>query len=220
MAQSAKHTMQAVVLGVSAGGVAALKTLLGGLPPDFPLPVLIVQHIAPHAGNSLAHLLDEICKIHVKEADECETPLPGTVYLSPPNYHLLVEQNGTLSLSTDPPVCFARPSIDVLFESAAQAYGAGLIGVILTGANFDGSQGLKRIKEKGGVAIVQDPADAEVDSMPRAALAAVQPDYLIRLDRIASLLQELVHISVPSPTSSTAKNGRAKPHKRMHHAKP
>ena len=184
--------LQAVVIGVSTGGVKALKLLLGQLPADFPLPIMIVQHIGPETGSGLAKLLDEYCALRVKEADEQDQIVAGTVYLAPPNYHLLVERNGYLSLSADPPVSFARPSVDVLFESAAEVFGAGLIGVVLTGANFDGSQGLKTIKQQGGVAIVQDPEAAEAPQMPRAALAATKVDYVVALDGVATLLQELV----------------------------
>jgi two-component system chemotaxis response regulator CheB len=185
-------TIKAIVIGVSAGGVAALKQLLGYLPANFPVPLLVVQHTAPDSGNALAVLLDDICAIRIKEAEECETLQPGVVYLSPANYHLLVESDCTLALSIDPPVSFARPSIDVLFESAALAYGPDLIGVILTGANADGSRGLKKIKEKGGLAIVQDPADALVSTMPQAALEAVQADYIVPLAQLGPLLCELL----------------------------
>lgn len=182
---------QAVVIGVSTGGVFALQKLLGELPADFPLPILIVQHIGPEAGSGLAKLLDERCALHVKEADEQDEILPGTVYLAPPNYHLLVEREGFLSLSADPHVSFARPSVDVLFESAAEVFGPALIGVVLTGANFDGSQGLKAIKQRGGVAIVQDPADAEARQMPRAAMEATGVDYALALESMAALLRKL-----------------------------
>lgn len=182
---------QAVSIGVSAGGVKALHLLLSNLPANFPLPILIVQHIGPETGDGLARLLDEYASLRVKEADEQERILPGTVYLAPPNYHLLVERGGYLSLSADPPVCYARPSVDVLFESAALAFGAQLIGIVLTGANFDGSSGLAAIKKRGGLTIVQDPETAEAPQMPRAALAATQVDYVVSLDALAGLLQEL-----------------------------
>ena len=188
---AAARTFQAVVIGVSTGGVRALQTLLGQLPADFSLPVLVVQHMTPDSGSGFAKLLDDRCALHVKEADEQEIILPGTVYLAPPNYHLLVEPAGFLSLSADPPVSFSRPSVDVLFESAAAVFGPELIGVVLTGANFDGSRGLKAIKQGGGVAIVQDPEDAEAEQMPLAAIAATRVDYVVALDGIAALLQEL-----------------------------
>ena len=181
----------AVAIGVSSGGVSALKILLGALPADFPLPILIVQHISPDAGDGMAKLLNNCCAIRVKEADEQDEILPATVYLAPPNYHLLVEQEGRLALSADPPVSYARPSVDVLFESAAQAYGRGLIGVVLTGANFDGANGARAIKERGGMVVVQDPADAEAPQMPQATLAAVKADHVVPLADMAALLQRL-----------------------------
>lgn len=182
---------QAIVLGVSAGGVSALKSLLGALPADLPWPMLIVQHISPGSDGSLAKVLEHGCPLRVKEAEERERIEPGTVYLAPANYHLMVERDGTLALSTDAAVSFARPSIDVLFESAARAFGPALIGVILTGANADGSQGLRAIKEKGGLAVVQDPADAANPGMPLAALAAVRADYVVPLAGLGALFQAL-----------------------------
>lgn len=182
---------QAVVVGVSTGGVQALKKLLGPLPADFPLPILVVQHIGPDAGSGLARLLDECCALRVKEADEQDDILPGTVYLAPPNYHLLVERDRCLALSADPYVSFARPSVDVLFESAAAVFGPQLIGIVLTGANSDGSRGLQSVKQNGGLAIVQDPADAEARRMPQAAMAATSVDHVVGLDGMAVLLQKL-----------------------------
>ena len=186
------RNFKAVVLGVSTGGVSALKFILGALPADFPIPVLVVTHITPDSDDSLAVLLNTLSAIRVKEADEQETIISGTVYLAPANYHLLVERGGELSLSIDPPVNFARPSVDVLFESAAEAYGSALIGVILTGAGFDGSKGILKIKNNGGVTIVQDPADAEMDSMPRSALQLLKADHVVPLKEIPDLLMRLI----------------------------
>ena len=191
MTNSRTRQFKAVVIGASTGGVSALKIILGALPADFPIPVLVTTHIAPDSGDSLAVLLDSICAIRVKEADEQETVSPGTVYLAPANYHLLAERGGNLALSIDPPVNFARPSVDVLFESAAQVYGPALIGVILTGAGSDGSKGLLKIKNSGGLTIVQDPADAEMDSMPRSALQLLKADHVVRLMEIPALLMRL-----------------------------
>lgn len=183
---------RAVVMGVSTGGVAALKTLLGALPADFPIPLLIATHITPDADDGLAVLLDTVCPIRVKEADEQELMIPATVYLAPANYHLLVERSGNLALSIDPPVNFARPSVDVLFESAAEVYGPALIGIILTGAGYDGSKGLLKIQMSGGLTIVQNPADAEMDSMPRSALQLLKADHVVQLTEIPGLLLRLV----------------------------
>lgn len=192
MKKNSDRQFKAVVVGVSTGGVSALKILLEGLPRDFPVPVLIVTHIAPSSDDGLAVLLDSHCTIRVKEADEQENLVAGTVYLAPANYHLLVERSGTLSFSIDPPVNFARPSVDVLFETAAEVYGSALIGIILTGAGNDGSKGLVKIKESGGVTIVQDPADAEMESMPRSALQLLKADHLVGLNEISGLLVRLV----------------------------
>lgn len=186
------RSFKAVVIGVSTGGVSALKYLLGALPAGFPTPMLIVTHITPDSDDGLAVLLDTLCAIRVKEGDEQETPAPGAAYLAPANYHLLVEREGVLTLSIDPPVNFARPSVDVLFESAAEACGSALIGVILTGAGCDGAKGLLKIKNRGGVTIVQDPTDAEMDSMPRSALRLLQADHVVPLTKIPALLMRLV----------------------------
>jgi len=187
-----KRGYKAIVMGVSTGGVAALKRILGGLAADFPIPVIIATHITPDSDNGLAVLLDTLCAIRVKEADDREKLAPGVVYLAPANYHLLVERGGFLALSVDPPVNFARPSVDALFESAAVAYGQRLIGVVLTGAGRDGGTGLLRIKNNGGLTIVQDPADAEMDSMPLSALQLQQADHVVPLQEVSGLLTRLV----------------------------
>jgi len=201
------RNFRAVVIGVSTGGVQALKKLLGPLPAEFTLPILIVQHIGPDAGSGLARLLDEYCVLRVKEADEQDEILPGTVYLAPANYHLLVERDGCLALSADPCVSFARPSVDVLFESAAEVFGPQLIGIVLTGANSDGSRGLKSIKQHGGIAIVQDPAGAEARQMPQAALAATRVDHVVDLDGMAALLQQLASQRARSPHKRGGRDG-------------
>ena len=188
---SGRH-FKALVIGVSTGGVSALKYLLGALPVDFPIPVLIVTHITPQSDDSMAVLLNTLCSIRVKEADEQEVITSGTVYLAPANYHLLVERDGTLALSIDPPVNYARPSVDVLFESAAEVFGTELIGVILTGAGSDGSRGLLKIQNYGGITIVQDPADAEMDSMPQNALQLVRADYVASLKELPEIFRRLV----------------------------
>lgn len=187
----ARASYRAAAIGVSSGGLQALTALLGRLPADLPLALLIVQHLGADAGDGLARLLDQRCALRVKEADEGEAVRPGTAYLAPPNYHLLVENDGVLALSVDPPVNFARPSIDVLFESAAMVFGPQLIGIVLTGANADGSAGLRTIKAYGGLAVVQDPTEAEATPMPLAALAATPVDHILALQQIADLLIEL-----------------------------
>jgi two-component system chemotaxis response regulator CheB len=182
---------RAVVIGVSTGGMAALNTILPELPRDFPLSVIIVQHAHPNTDDFLARYLDERCCVTVKEADEKERILPGVIYLAPPNYHLLVEHDKTLSLSTEMPVNFARPSIDVLFETAAEAYRETVVGVILTGANHDGSRGLLAIKRAGGLTVVQDPETAEAMAMPLSAMDTVAPDHIVPLKAIGSFLSSL-----------------------------
>jgi two-component system chemotaxis response regulator CheB len=179
---------RAVVIGASAGGIHAIKAIITALPRDFQLPVVIVQHLSPISDNYWITLMDGMSLLTVKEADEKEKIRKGTIYIAPPNYHLLIERDETFSLSVDPKVNYARPSIDVLFESAADAYTTQLIGVVLTGANNDGALGLRRIKEQGGLAIVQDPRTAESSSMPEAAIAATPVDYILPLEEIIQLL--------------------------------
>lgn len=191
-----ERRLRAMALGTSTGGLGALKGLLAALPGSFPVPILIVQHVSPDGENAMAALLNGWSALKVKEADGDERPEPGTVYLAPANYHLQVEPDGSLSLSTDPPVHFARPSVDVLFETAAAAFGPDLAGIILTGAGSDGSLGLKRIKDLGGLAIVQEPLDAACDGMPRSALAELTPDHLVTL---ADLPDLMIKLSCPLP---------------------
>ncbi|HCC54465.1 MAG TPA: chemotaxis protein CheB [Desulfobulbaceae bacterium] len=182
---------EAVVIGVSAGGMHALRAILPSLPEKFPMPVVVVQHRGPEDDGFFAQYLDQRCAVQVKEAEEKEEAAPGMVYLAPANYHLLLEDDRTFSLTMESRVRFARPSIDVLFESAADVYGSRLIGIVLTGANDDGSRGLAAIKKRGGLAIVQDPASAEVATMPRAALQAAEVDFVLPLTTIGPFLANL-----------------------------
>lgn len=181
-----------MVIGVSAGGMHALSIIVPFLPANFPIPVVVIQHISPLSDNYTTHYLNTISKIRVKEVDEKEKLLPGVVYTAPPNYHVLIEDNETFSLSVEERVNFARPSIDILFESAADVFGSALIGIILTGANNDGSRGLRKIKEEGGLVLVQDPESAEVDGMPRAALEATKTDHVLKLEEIGPFLVKTV----------------------------
>lgn len=182
---------EAVVIGVSAGGLVALKSLLSMLPKNLCLPIIIVQHLYYNIKDDLPDLLKEGSLIKVKQADEKEKINSGCIYIAPSNYHLLIEEDRTFSLSIDAMVNFARPSIDVLFESASDVYGACLIGIILTGANNDGSMGLKKIKDRGGLAVVQDPDTAEYSTMPLAAISATNVDYILPLEDIARLIIRL-----------------------------
>jgi two-component system chemotaxis response regulator CheB len=181
-----------VVVGTSTGGLKALQVLLSGLPEDFPLPVVIVQHRAKGSDIGLRDYLQQSSHMPVIEPDDKETLLPGRAYLAPRDYHLLI-QNGALALSTGPPLAHARPSIDMLFESAADNYAERVIGVILTGANYDGAQGLNRIKARGGLTLVQDPVSAACPQMPAAALEATRADAVLPLDQMAARLRELTN---------------------------
>lgn len=183
---------KAVVIGVSSGGLEALKVLIPGLRPDFALPVLIVQHLAPHADSYLPVCLNALSPLTVKEAEDKESLRPGVVYVAPPDYHLMVEPDATVSLSVDPKVNFSRPSVDVLFETASDAFGPKLVGVVLTGANHDGAAGLARIKRRGGLAIVQSPESAQSPAMPQAAIDATSVDHILSLHEIAPFLNHLI----------------------------
>jgi two-component system, chemotaxis family, protein-glutamate methylesterase/glutaminase len=171
-----------VVIGASAGGLHALRTVLGALPADFSIPVVVVQHRS-RDSELLCELLQESTALRVVEVTDKEELRPGYVYVGPPDYHLLVE-DGFFSLSVEAPVRYSRPSIDVTFESAADSYGMDVIGVVLTGANPDGSLGLSRIVAESGYAVVQDPATAEVAVMPRAAAQAVPEAQVLPLEQI------------------------------------
>ncbi|MCK5716810.1 MAG: chemotaxis protein CheB [Thiomargarita sp.] len=190
---------EAVVIGSSAGGIKALSTLLSALPKDFPLPIIIVQHLYPHSVSRLAQILEKKSYLSIKEADEKEKIVGGMVYIAPPNYHLLIEEDRTLSLSVEGPVNYSRPSVDVLFASAAFAYNNRLIGIILTGANNDGNFGVKQIKERGGYIIVQDPVTAEADSMPKAAIAATEVNDIVPITDMGPFLLQLVNRSIREP---------------------
>jgi two-component system, chemotaxis family, protein-glutamate methylesterase/glutaminase len=182
---------EAIVIGASAGALEVLSNLLPALPSDYRLPILIVVHLPPDNTSLFAELFRARCAIRVREAEDKEPIEPGVVYFAPPDYHLLVEEDKRLSLSDDEPVLFSRPSIDVLFESAADAYGGGLIGVVLTGANSDGANGLKAVVEAGGVAVVQSPGSAYAVAMPEAAIAACPAARVLPVNEIAAYLREV-----------------------------
>lgn len=180
--------VEAIVIGVSAGGLKALSAILPGLPRDYPLPIMICIHLPPGKKSIVAELFDEKCALSVREAEDKEPILPGNVYFAPPDYHLMVEPDRRLSLSSEEPVLFSRPSINVLFETAADSYGAGLLGVVLTGANNDGAQGLRTIMLAGGTAIIEDPAEAYQAAMPQAAIEACPGARVLSLDDMARYL--------------------------------
>jgi len=182
---------EAVVIGASAGALEALSVILPRLPATFPLPVMVVVHIPPDRSSVLADLFRAKCQVPVAEAEDKEPIVPGTIYFAPPDYHLLIEANKCLALSSDEPELFSRPSIDVLFETAADAYGAGLIAIILTGANHDGAKGLRAVIDAGGTAFVQDPQGAFASAMPTAAIALGPEARVMSLEQIAAHLQEV-----------------------------
>jgi two-component system chemotaxis response regulator CheB len=186
-----QNKYRAVVVGASAGGTTALQKILPFLPAQFPMPVIIAQHLHPLQDGAAIVYYSGGSALTVKDADEKEQIRPGFVYFAPPNYHLLIEDDFTFSLSVDEKVHFTRPSIDVLFESAADAYGAALIGVILSGANEDGAAGLLCIKKRGGLTIVQDLKDAEITYMPKAAMETANPDHVLTAEGIRNFLVEL-----------------------------
>jgi two-component system chemotaxis response regulator CheB len=178
-------------MGASWGGLHALETVLSGLPSGFPTPIVIAQHRSAESGSgALSRMLSLRSGLDVCEAGDKDAIEPARVYVAPADYHLLVEPEG-FALSTDEMVQHSRPSIDVLFDSAADAYSDQLAAVVLTGANADGAYGLQRVKRRGGVTIVQDPATAEKRDMPAAAIATGAADHVVPLDQIAAKLMEL-----------------------------
>lgn len=179
-----------IVVGVSLGGLSALQTLATGLPLGLPAAVAVVQHRTDDADDPLCTLLAEAGVWPVHEALDKDAIECGHLYLAPPGYHLLVE-HGSFALSTDAPVNQARPSVDVLFDSAAAAYGAAVVGVILTGEGRDGAAGAARVKACGGVLVVEDPATATARSMPAAALGATAADYVVPIEAIARVLAQV-----------------------------
>jgi len=183
--------VEAVVIGASAGGVEALGALLPSLPAGYGLPVFCILHLPGDRESRLAELFGERLPLPVKEAEDKEAIAPGTVYFAGSGYHLSVEKDFTFSLSCEPPVHYARPSIDLLMESSADAYGAGLVGILLTGANHDGAEGMARIHASGGLTVVQDPADAQVATMPKSAIDRFSPHLILPLARIGALLPML-----------------------------
>ena len=187
-----------VVVGSSWGGLNALSRLFAAMPEEFGVPIVVVQHRSRHADNLLASLLQDVTPLRVVDVEDKEPLEAHSVYVAPANYHLLVEK-GHLSLTTDPLVRFSRPSIDVTFISAGDAYRSATVGVVLTGANDDGSRGLRHIVDRGGRAIVQDPATAESITMPAAAVKAVPEAEVLKLEDIAPKL-----VAIASSTVSRA----------------
>jgi two-component system chemotaxis response regulator CheB len=186
------HDADLVVVGASAGGVEALLALFGTLAPPVHAAIVVVLHVPDAADSLLAQLFGARVQVPVEEARPHAPVQPGRIYFAPPGYHLLVEADSTFSLSCEPPVQFSRPSIDVLFESAAEAFGARVLGVVLTGANEDGAQGLACIKACGGLTAVQEPDEAAHPTMPEAAIRVAAPAYVLPLAGLGRLLQTVV----------------------------
>ena len=190
----ALETWEMIVVGCSMGGMHALQVIFQSLPKDFPVPIAVAQHRYKTSNETLPSYFRRHSDLEVVDALDKQWVQPGTVYLAPADYHMLVDRadgHGELSLSVDAAVAYSRPSIDVLFESAADAYGQLLIGVVLTGANSDGARGAERIKQRGGFVIAQDPKTAESPVMPEAAIATGRVDRILPLERIGPFLVEL-----------------------------
>jgi two-component system chemotaxis response regulator CheB len=188
---SLRERIDAVVIGASAGGIEALSVLLPALPATLRPSLFIVLHLPRERPSLLAEIFQTRCAVPVREAEDKEPAEPGTVYFAPPDYHLLVEKTRQIALSTDEPVHYSRPSIDVLFESAADAYGERLLGIILSGGNQDGAAGLQAVHKAGGVTVAQEPHHAGAKLMIVSALEREPADFVLSLDEIAALLQRL-----------------------------
>jgi len=183
----ASRDIDAVAIGASAGGVEVLSVLLSALPASCRASFLVVMHIPRERPSLLPEVFGAKCALPVREAEDKEPVQPGTVYFAPPDYHLLVDRGPAFALSSDAPVHFSRPSIDVLFDSAADIYGERLLGLILTGANQDGAEGLAAIGRAGGRTIVQEPGSAAVPFLPEAALQAGPVDFVLSLAQLQEL---------------------------------
>lgn len=182
------RAFEAVVIGASAGGIAALLEILPGLPVESPLPIVVVVHMMSDRPSQLAAVFRQRMAMAVEEAADKQPLAGGTVYFAPSGYHLSLEAERCFSLSCEPPHEFSRPAIDFIMSSAADVYGAALAGILLTGANHDGAAGLAAIGAAGGLTVVQDPAEAQVDVMPLAAIRQRAPDLILPLREIRQLL--------------------------------
>ncbi|MFG2793051.1 chemotaxis protein CheB [Streptomyces sp. NPDC048419] len=183
---------EVVAVASSAGGIHALGALLGALDAELPVPLLIVQHLDPHHRTVIAEVLARRTEMNVKLAEDHERIVSGTVYIAPPDRHLLVRPGGLLDLTDSERVHFVRPSADLLFESVAAAYGPQAIACVLTGTGRDGAQGVDAVKSRGGTVIVQDPATSEFSGMPEAAVGTGPVDFVLPLEEIAAMIGELV----------------------------
>lgn len=187
----AKRKIEAIVIGASAGGIKALLGILGNLPLHFPVPIIIVVHMPEARESRLAEVFQHHMAIKVMMAEDKSRIIPGRVYFAGPSYHLSIERDRSFSVSCEEPIHYSRPSIDILMASAADAYGASLAGILLTGANQDGAQGMARIHEVGGLTVIQDPSEAEISVMPQSALDLFAPDFVFSLREIQTLILRL-----------------------------
>jgi two-component system chemotaxis response regulator CheB len=185
------HRVDAVVVGASAGGIEALSLLLPALPAGLRAPVFVVQHLPRERPSLLVEIFTPRCALPLHEAQDKQPIEPGNVYFAPPDYHLLIDDGPRLALSVDAPVHYSRPAIDVLFQSAADQYGPRLLGLVLTGGNQDGADGLAAVRAAGGLTAVQDPSDAQMPVMPEYALATGPADFVLPLRELAALLGTL-----------------------------
>ena len=182
-----------ILIGSSAGGIQALRKIIPELPENCHIPVIVVQHVHPQQDEFHVESLNQISRVKVEEAID-KTPIePGKVYFAPPNYHLLVENDESLSLTVENRVSHSIPSIDVLFQSAADVYNSSILAIILTGANADGSKGVEYIKGRGGTVIAQDPDKALAQFMPQAAISTGKVDKVMSLDEITDFLKEITN---------------------------
>ncbi|MFD1122703.1 chemotaxis protein CheB [Methylophilus flavus] len=183
--------IKAIVVGASAGGIEAMMQLFSPLPPDYPLSIISVIHMPDNHDSHLAEVFQQWTRIKVEDAEDKAAIQKGRLYFAPAGYHLLIEQDATFSLSCEMPVNYSRPSIDLMMQTAAQAYGSGLLGILLTGANLDGAMGMKSIKQHGGVTIVQAPLEAKSGTMPKEAIKLQTPDLIQGLTEIKNVLLRL-----------------------------
>lgn len=183
--------MEAVVIGLSAGGMKAIGKLISGLNPNHKIPIIIVQHLHPEQTEYYIEYFQQFTSLQVNTVKDTDEIIPKRIYFAPPDYHLLVDDKKTLSLYYDEKVNYSRPSIDLLFESAAEVFGKNLVGILMTGANKDGAKGLYKIKTYGGITIVQSPDTAEFSAMPKSALELFSPDYIMSIKEITAFLNGL-----------------------------
>lgn len=188
---AADRCIDAVLIGASFGGIEALKQVLPALPAGLAAAVFVVLHLPRERDSLLNEIFAPLCQVPVRSVLDKEPVVPGSLYFAPPSYHLLIDQGPQLALSMDEPVEYSRPSITVLFESAAEVYAERALGIILTGAGADGAEGLAAIQQAGGIAVVQQPASARMPNMPASALRRITADHVFTLEEIMTLFQSL-----------------------------